>query len=71
MKLSEYLKSKGIRRGDFARAIGVSAGRVTQLCDESGWPSRGVAENISAATDGEVTANDFLRLADETEGERA
>jgi len=70
MKLSEYLKIKGIRRGEFAVAIGVSAGRITQLCDESGWPSRGVAEKIAAVTEGEVTANDFLRL-EEAEGARA
>lgn len=71
MKLSEYLESKGIRRGEFASRVGVSAGRITQLCDGSGWPSRGVAERISAATEGEVTANDFLRLADEPEDLRA
>jgi 3,4-dihydroxy 2-butanone 4-phosphate synthase/GTP cyclohydrolase II len=60
MKLAEYLELNGIKRGDFARSIGVSGGRVTQLCDGSGWPSRDVAEKISLATGGAVTADDFL-----------
>jgi 3,4-dihydroxy 2-butanone 4-phosphate synthase/GTP cyclohydrolase II len=67
MKLSEYLELHNIRRGEFAREIGVSGGRVTQLCDGSGWPSREVAEKISAVTDGAVTANDFLRVLETEE----
>jgi 3,4-dihydroxy 2-butanone 4-phosphate synthase/GTP cyclohydrolase II len=61
MRLAEYLKDRGIKRGEFAKAIGVSAGRVTQLCDDAGWPSKDVAERISEATGGAVTADDFLR----------
>lgn len=60
MKLAEYLKSKSIKRGDFALSIGVTAGWITSLCDGSGWPSREVAEKISLATGGDVTADDFL-----------
>lgn len=67
MKLAEYLDLHDIRRGEFARLIGVSGGRVTQLCDGSGWPSRDVAERISAVTEGVVTANDFLRVVDAEE----
>lgn len=62
MKLAEYLESRSIKRGDFAASIGVTAGWITSLCDGSGWPSREVAEKISAMTEGEVTANDFLRV---------
>jgi 3,4-dihydroxy 2-butanone 4-phosphate synthase/GTP cyclohydrolase II len=62
MRLAEYLDLKGIKRGEFAEAIGVSGGWITQLCDGSGWPSREVAEKIAAATEGDVTANDFLRV---------
>jgi 3,4-dihydroxy 2-butanone 4-phosphate synthase/GTP cyclohydrolase II len=65
MKLAEYLTGRSIKRNEFAASIGVTPGRITQLCDGSGWPSRDVAERISAVTDGKVTANDFLRLADE------
>jgi 3,4-dihydroxy 2-butanone 4-phosphate synthase/GTP cyclohydrolase II len=71
MKLSEYLDLNNIKRGEFASRIGVSGGRVTQLCDGSGWPSRDVAERIARITDGSVTADDFLRLDDPTEAARA
>lgn len=60
MKLADYLETIGKKRGDFAREIGVTPGWVTQLCDGSGWPSQNVAERISSATGGMVTANDFL-----------
>lgn len=70
MRLAEYLDSKGIKRGEFAEAIGVTGGWITQLCDGSGWPSREVAEKIAAKTDGDVTANDFLRVL-ETDEARA
>lgn len=67
MKLSEYLDANGIKRGDFARRVGVSAGWITALCDGSGWPSRDIAEKIVAETAGAVTADDFLRLDEAVE----
>lgn len=70
MKLAEYLESKSIKRGDFAASIGVTAGWITSLCDGSGWPSRDVAEKIAAVTEGDVTADDFMRVL-ETEEARA
>lgn len=60
MRLTEYLESKNIKRGDFARAIGVTPGWITSLCDGSGWPSREVAERIARVTEGQVTPDDFL-----------
>lgn len=66
MKLAEYLELKSIKKGDFAREIGVTAGWVTCLCDGSGWPSQDVAERIARATGGEVTANDFMSTAPES-----
>jgi 3,4-dihydroxy 2-butanone 4-phosphate synthase/GTP cyclohydrolase II len=62
MRLGEYLSERGIKKGDFAREIDVSAGWITALCDGTGWPSRDVAEKIARATSGEVTADDFLAL---------
>lgn len=64
MKLAEYLESNSIKRGEFAHSIGVTGGWITALCDGTGWPSREVAEKIAAATGGEVTANDFLRVVE-------
>lgn len=63
MRLAEYLKERGIKRGDFAREIDVSNGWITSLCDGTGWPSRDVAEKIARATAGAVTADDFLQPA--------
>lgn len=60
MKLADYLETKGIKRSDFAREIGVTAGWVTCLCDGSGWPSQDVGERIAKATGGIVTPNDFM-----------
>lgn len=64
MKLSEYLEQHSIKRNDFASRIGVSGGRVTQLCEDGGWPSREVAERIAVETGGKVTADDFLQIVD-------
>lgn len=64
MKLAAYLEANGINRRDFAARIGVSGGRVTQLCEDGGWPSREVAERITVETAGAVTADDFLRIED-------
>lgn len=64
MRLSDYLETRSIKRGDFARAVGVSAGWITSLCDGTGWPSREVAERIAKATAGIVTPNDFAGLTE-------
>ena len=61
MKLADWLKQKGVKRGDFARAVGLSAGAVTQICNQpNAWLSRDTAETILRATHGAVTPNDFL-----------
>lgn len=66
MKLADYLDRTRIARGEFATLIGATGGWVTQLCQDKGWPSREMAQKIAAATNGQVTANDFMRL-DESE----
>lgn len=63
MKLADWLKENGVKRREFAARIGVSNGRVTQLCEEAAWPSRSVAERIAAVTGGAVTPDDFLSEA--------
>lgn len=59
MKLADWLKREGIKRGEFAERVGVSPGRMTQLCAGE-WLSRDTAEAIARETNGEVTPNDFL-----------
>lgn len=65
MRLPDYLKAMNIRRRAFAKRIGVSPGRITQLCAGNDWPSRGVAERIAEETGGAVTPNDFARLSED------
>jgi 3,4-dihydroxy 2-butanone 4-phosphate synthase/GTP cyclohydrolase II len=61
MKLAEWLTANGMRRGDFARRIGVTPGAVTQICNQKGaWVSRDTAEAIVRETGGAVTPNDLL-----------
>jgi 3,4-dihydroxy 2-butanone 4-phosphate synthase/GTP cyclohydrolase II len=63
MKLADWLDRNRVRRGEFARRIGVSPGAVTQICrDEGAWVSRETAERIVAETAGAVTPNDFLAI---------
>jgi 3,4-dihydroxy 2-butanone 4-phosphate synthase/GTP cyclohydrolase II len=61
MKLAAWLVRSGVKRGDFARRIGVSPGAVTQFCRADGaWVSRETAQRILTETRGAVTPNDFL-----------
>ena len=62
MKLADWLKHSGTARSAFARAIGVSPGRITQLC-EGERPSMDLADRIARETGGAVTPNDFVGLA--------
>ena len=61
MKLSDWLRANKVKRGDFARRIGLTPGAVTQICNgPSAWMSRDTAEAILRATGGAVTPNDLL-----------
>jgi len=61
MQLADWLKQSKSTRADFARAVEISPGRVTQLC-EGDLPSLDLAERIAKATGGAVTPNDFVGL---------
>src|ERR1044071_7702994 len=61
MQLSDWLKQSKSTRADFARAVEISPGRVTQLC-EGDLPSLDLAERIAKVTGGAVTPNDFVGL---------
>src|SRR6201989_3353899 len=61
MQLSDWLKQSKTTRTDFARAVQISPGRVTQIC-EGEMPSLDLAERIAKATGGAVTPNDFVGL---------
>ena len=67
MKLAQWLEGHKIRRGDFARRIGVSPGAITLMCrGEGAWVSRETAERVLSETQGAVTPNDFLGLTSDT-----
>src|SRR5215217_9675688 len=61
MDLSGWLERNKTPRSAFARAVGVSPGRITQIC-EGELPSLELAERIARETAGAVTPNDFLGL---------
>jgi 3,4-dihydroxy 2-butanone 4-phosphate synthase/GTP cyclohydrolase II len=61
MDLSGWLERTKTPRSTFARAVGVSPGRITQIC-EGELPSLELAERIARETAGAVTPNDFLGL---------
>jgi 3,4-dihydroxy 2-butanone 4-phosphate synthase / GTP cyclohydrolase II len=61
MQLADWLKHSKSTRVDFARSVGISPGRVTQIC-EGELPSLDLAERIAKVTGGAVTPNDFLGL---------
>lgn len=70
MKLADWLRRRDMTRAEFADLVGTSAATVSRLCACSVWPERALARRIQAATDGEVTALDFLDPPDEA-GEAA
>jgi 3,4-dihydroxy 2-butanone 4-phosphate synthase/GTP cyclohydrolase II len=60
MRLSEWFKAQGgLTQQTFARTVGVTQGRIAQLLDGD-LPSLPLAFRIAAATDGQVTPNDFF-----------
>lgn len=72
MKLIDWLAETGMGRSAFAKQIGVRPSYVTLLCsDEPSWPGREIATRIRDATNGAVTANDFLPPPSATSPEAA
>jgi 3,4-dihydroxy 2-butanone 4-phosphate synthase/GTP cyclohydrolase II len=61
MKLADWLRKSGVSRIEFSRRLGLTAGAVSQLCNQqSVWMSRETAQAITRETGGAVTPNDFL-----------
>ena len=65
MKLSDWLKKEGKTGADLAGAIGCDDTTINRLIPKPGKlqrrkPSIDLAEKIARATNGEVTANDFM-----------
>lgn len=65
MKLSAWLDTPNPdgsrkRRDEFARAIDVTPQMISAYCDGRYWPGKERMEAIVRATNGAVTANDFI-----------
>ncbi len=66
MKLADWFKQRNADgskrlRYVFAERIGRTPSMVTDYCEGRTWPDRETMEAIVRATDGAVTANDFLQ----------
>jgi len=59
MQLSDYMAREKLRDGEFARRIGRSRVTVNRIRRGLIRPSWDTIKQIRAATDGEVTADDF------------
>ena len=58
--LERYLTKGGITVEEFAARIGVTANSVYRYKAGKRVPRREVLQKIATATDGKITANDFL-----------
>lgn len=62
MKLVAYLQVNGIKQRDFAAALGVAQGQVSDWCSGRKIPSKENMLKIVAYTKGAVMPNDFYDL---------
>lgn len=60
MKLAAYMERENLSGVEFSRRCGLSEGMISLLANGKAWVSRATAEKIHAATNGEVTPNDFF-----------
>lgn len=63
MQLASYLTLRGISDSDFAERIGVKRQSLHRYKTGERFPERSVLQKIAEATNGEVTANDFMNEA--------
>jgi DNA-binding transcriptional regulator YdaS (Cro superfamily) len=59
MKLKDWLTKTGIQPSDFAKTIETQPAAVSRYCAGTRIPEKEVMPRIVAATNGEVTPNDF------------
>lgn len=62
MKLSDYLTANSLTAAAFASKIGRHRSTVIRLIGGNVRPDRETVERILAATDGQVTPNDFFGI---------
>lgn len=62
MKLADWLQINGITQRAFAEQIGVTQGRISQIC-AAGTDSLSTASKIEEATQGAVTATECRQVS--------
>lgn len=60
MDFREFLFKKGITQVQFAKQLGISRGHLNQILHKTKHPSRKLAKEIEAQTEGKVTAMELL-----------
>ena len=68
--LSKYLESNGIKRAAFARRLGVTRARVTQICS-GGVAHLDLARRIETETDGKIPVDAWLQNKESQQRESA
>lgn len=69
MRLDDYLRRKGLTQAQFAEMIGTTQTTVFRYINGR-WPSREAALAIEKATNGRVTAKDFLQVVPSKDGRK-
>lgn len=59
-RLAEYLQGRGETVTEFARRIGKSRVSVSRMLHDKQVPGKDTLQQIFKATEGAVTANDFM-----------
>lgn len=71
MKIDDYLKASGSTDPEFADRIGVSRQALWRYKSGIRTPRPAILARIREATDGQVTANDFVPLPAHANGQTA
>lgn len=61
MNLDTYLNNNQIKKANFAKAIGVSVQALYRYLSGDRTPRPAIIRRIKRATNGEVTANSFIK----------
>ena len=67
-KLKQYRTAKGLSQEDFAKSVGVQKAAISRIEQGKRVPSMGLVARIVEASDGELSANDFMPPAPEPAG---
>jgi len=70
MDLQEYINSYcDGNQSKFARSVGITQARISQLCAKGGPITTATAKKISLITNGKVTAHDLLAKESENDND--